>query len=365
MASVSSPVFTQYTIGTKTPFLALGPLPVEAKQAPTIYNNAQPGTLWLELENNANALVNGVWVNVGKYAGANQWVSISGGSGSFTNLALPYTTAAVGRITYDGILTFNVPNENSIFIGQAAGNVTNTGIHNTSLGTLTLSALTTGTDNVAVGYEAGQNITTGFANIAVGSAALHSLTTGTQNTALGATSLSALLTGSSNIAIGSGSGTAYVLAESGNILINDPGTVGDTNMLRITSNGAAQISTTGSTSGLLLQTNGLVEVSAVLTTAASPSAGTTANQRLVRMAYTGFTTAAAGVQSFTFTSSFINVASMVFATVTNLNASGNGAFMGLQGIQQAAGSMIIHTINFGGAALGAGDTVFINVWIID
>jgi hypothetical protein len=365
MSAPTNIVFKQYAPGAKTPFVSLAPIPILAKKAPLGNNNAEQGTMWIELENNVNALVNGIWINTGKYAGVNQWVNLTGGNGNFQNINLPYTTASVGRFTYDNILTFNVPNETNIFVGQAAGNVGVAGASNTSLGTLTLSAVTSGGSNLALGYSSLEQVTTGSTNVAVGPLALSALTSGASNLALGGSALLNLLTGSTNIAIGPSAGTAYVLAESGNVVINDPGTVGDANMLRITSNGAAQISTTGSTNGLLLQTNGLVEVSAVLTTAASPSAGTTANQRLVRMAYTGFVTAAAGTQSFTFTSSFINVASMVFATVTNLNASGNGAFMGLQGIQQASGSMVIHTINNGAAALGAGDTVFVNVWIID
>ena len=341
------------------------PAPIVSNRAPTTADKAQIGTEWVQPKDVTGATVNGVWFLASIINNLATWVNVSGGSASFANINLPYTTASVGRFTYDGILTFNVPNATNIFLGQAAGNVGVAGASNTSLGTLTLSAITSGGSNTAVGYSSLEQVTTGSTNVAVGPLALSALTTGSTNIALGGSALLNLLTGSTNIAIGPSAGTGYVLAESGNVLINDAGTVGDTNMLRITSNGAAQITTTGSTSGLTLFTNGLVSVTAVLTTAASPSAGTTANQRLVRMAYTGFTTAAAGVQSFTFTSSFINVASMVFATITNLNASGNGAFMGLQGIQQAAGSMVIHTINNGAGALGAGDTVFVNVWIID
>lgn len=345
--------------GLSQPLVGVFPFPIVSNRAPLTTDKAQIGTEWVQPSTNS------VWFLASIVSNVATWVNVSGGSASFANINLPYTTATVGRFTYDGILTFTVPNATTIFLGQAAGNVTVTGASNTSLGTLSASALTTGSSNTAVGYSALEQDTTGSTNVAIGTLALSALTTGSTNVAVGGSALLNLLTGSGNIAIGPSAGTGYVLAETGNVLINDPGTVGDTNMMRITSNGAAQISTTGSTSALLLQTNGLVEVSAVLTTAASPTAGTTANQRLVRMAYTGFTTAAAGTQSFTFTSSFITVSSMILATVTNLNASTNGAFMGLQGIQQAAGSMVIHTVNNGAGALGAGDTVFINIWIID
>ena len=57
--------------------------------------------------------------------------------------------------------------------------------------------------------------------------------------------------------------------------------------------------------------------------------------------------------------------SAVQVTVTNLNASGNGAFLTITGIIQAAGSIIVNTANNGGGALGSGDNVLVSVWVLN
>jgi hypothetical protein len=88
------------------------------------------------------------------------------------------------------------------------------------------------------------------------------------------------------------------------------------------------------------------------------------NNRVGVATFTGFTTASAGTQAFTITNSTVLTTSGVQVMVSNLNASGNGAQMGIQGITQAAGSIVVNTKNNGGGALGAGDNVLITFWII-
>ena len=51
-------------------------------------------------------------------------------------------------------------------------------------------------------------------------------------------------------------------------------------------------------------------------------------------------------------------------TVANLNTSTNGAFISLVGVEQSSGQIIVHTKNNGGGALGVGDNVLINVWVM-
>lgn len=99
-------------------------------------------------------------------------------------------------------------------------------------------------------------------------------------------------------------------------------------------------------------------------TAASPTAATTVNERIIVSTFTGFTTAAAASQDFTINSSLITTSSGTFVQVTNLNASTNDAVMTLDGVTQAAGSLVVHTTNNGADALGAGDSILISVWII-
>ena len=97
---------------------------------------------------------------------------------------------------------------------------------------------------------------------------------------------------------------------------------------------------------------------------ASPTAGSTQNFNVLVTTFTGFTTAMGASQDFTITSSEILATSGIFVQVTNLDASTNGALMTMDGVTQAAGSIVVSTTNNGAGALGAGDNVIITVWII-
>lgn len=110
---------------------------------------------------------------------------------------------------------------NNTFTGINAGNFTlSTAARNTGMGISSLAGLTTGSFNTAIGYQSGIN-----------------LTTGASNTVLGYTALSGLSTGDNNIAIGAGSGGTYT-TEANNVLINNLGTPGDANVIRIGTQGA-------------------------------------------------------------------------------------------------------------------------------
>ena len=130
-------------------------------------------------------------------------------------------------------------------------------------------------------------------------------------------------------------------------------------------NGAAATTIQGGTGGIVLSpTSGNMSAAPATQSVASPTASATQNSRLFSVTFTGFTTAAAASQNFTITNSTILATSGVFLTVTNLNASTNGAIMTLDGITQAAGSLVVHTTNNGAGALGAGDDVIITGWVI-
>jgi hypothetical protein len=171
-------------------------------------------------------------------------------------------------------------------IGDGSGSAT-PGSENTSLGFETLSAMTGGSHcvgntaigykamnsytasaggvtggNVAVGVTALQGLTTGGINTAIGFAVMPIATTGNENIAMGPSALALLTTGSNNIAIGpaagtNGSGTggittgsnnlflgdltgscAYTSSESNNILINNIGVNGESNVMRIGTSGS-------------------------------------------------------------------------------------------------------------------------------
>jgi hypothetical protein len=91
-----------------------------------------------------------------------------------------------------------------------------------------------GTDNVFIGAISGNQILTVAArNSGFGRATLQRITTGTDNVGVGDAALSNLTTGTNNYVFGSLSGSNYIGAESSNILINNFGTVGENNTIRV------------------------------------------------------------------------------------------------------------------------------------
>ena len=123
-----------------------------------------------------------------------------------------------------GAGTFNA------FLGDGAGNFT----LSTAIG-----------DNMCVGSRAMVKLTTGGGNSALGAEAFTLLSTGNYNAAIGFRALSKLLTGTNNLAIGAptagliGVGDEYVAAESSNILLSHIGVVGDSNTMRLGTDGSS------------------------------------------------------------------------------------------------------------------------------
>ncbi len=108
----------------------------------------------------------------------------------------------------------------------------NGGAFATAVGAYALSSLTSGGgSNVAVGYRSLEKATTTSFNTAVGTRSLSSLTTGGSNVAVGYGGLVNLETGSANISIGDRSGQNIVGDR--NIMIQNPGDVGDNHTIRI------------------------------------------------------------------------------------------------------------------------------------
>jgi hypothetical protein len=90
-----------------------------------------------------------------------------------------------------------------------------------------------GTSNVGFGRSALNTVTTGQYNGAIGNFALTSLTSGSNNEAIGEETLVGLKTGTYNIGIGANAGSFYNDNESNNILLNNSGITGESNVLRI------------------------------------------------------------------------------------------------------------------------------------
>lgn len=160
-------------------------------------------------------------------------------------------TGAVGGFRF----MHNFGTATSTYLGENAGNFTNTGTENTGIGNFALSSISIGEDNTACGSNALAALTTGFNNVAVGGAALLLLvtgdvnTTGTCNCAVGTLAGRNLLTGAYNVLLGSGNddadvgapsvGVNYTSSESSNILISNPGVTGESHVIRIGTTGSA------------------------------------------------------------------------------------------------------------------------------
>jgi hypothetical protein len=109
--------------------------------------------------------------------------------------------------------------------------------NNVAIGINSLIGLVTGNSNTAVGTSALQTLNGGTLNVALGFASLDALTTGNNNIGIGASVATGIKTGSSNIIIGQGAGSGYTSSESNNIIISNAGTAGESNVIRIGTQG--------------------------------------------------------------------------------------------------------------------------------
>lgn len=227
--------------------------------------------------------------------------------------------------TYNSINS-NVQGNNT-FLGSGSGNITLTGDFNIGIGSDTLNSLTAGLENVGVGYNvlttltAGQQnvcvgnisgtaMTIGNFNTAVGTSSAKAITTGADNTALGTDALNALVTGDKNLALGSLAASSYTGAESSNICIAHVGVLGESNTIRIGTDGgglgqqdtcyiAGDVTTARSitaTTGNITATVGDIIASAggITATLGALQAGTTVTAGTGVTATTGAITATAG-----------------------------------------------------------------------
>jgi len=158
-----------------------------------------------------------------------------------TSIHQPATNASgtEGLYTLDGDDFMHAYGTENTFLGEDAGNRTLVSSQdNVGIGTETLWNLTTGNDNTGVGHNAGTEITTGDSNVAIGESSLLSLETGDENCAVGDLSLSAIVSGSNNTALGSQAGVAHTAADSSNIDIGNAGVLGESNTIRIGTQGS-------------------------------------------------------------------------------------------------------------------------------
>jgi len=129
---------------------------------------------------------------------------------------------------------------NNISLGRSSiGPTVTNGSGNVSIGSFNLPAITSGFSNVMCGGSSGSVIDTGQGNCSLGVANFSDLTSGVLNLALGNGVLTALTQGNRNICIGAGMGGNYTSTESNNLLIFNAGTNGESNTIRIGTQGSS------------------------------------------------------------------------------------------------------------------------------
>lgn len=299
---MSNFTYNPRSVGAIQPFVQNNPTTIIAKRDPTTLDKAPIGQIWV------NTASNTVFILTSILVGSFIWTTNTGGGGTFTEVT----------ITGPGVTTLTVETGNvDIQMGNLTlddGNLSVTG--NTALmGTLNITGDTTLTGDLDV---------------------------------TGATTLTGDFVANSTTDIVLNSSAATATA----ITLDASNVIGGITL-------EASI-----TNGITLDTGGNVRVIPQTATAASPTAMVNIDRRVGVATFTGFTTASAGTQDLTITNVFITPTSGLLITATNLNASGNGAQIGINGLVQANDSIVVTVKNNGGAALGAGDNIIISFWVI-
>ena len=159
------------------------------------YHETDDNKLYINNDSSANPLI---W---GDFTDGSEEVKINGDfhvTGNITTDGSGLGATEINHLTdakYDG---------NSLFLGVGAGSI-NSGLYNTALGVLALSANSFGELNSAIGTQALSSNTDGNRNTASGYQALNGNTTGSGNTANGYQALSGNTIGNYNVGIGNSS----------------------------------------------------------------------------------------------------------------------------------------------------------------
>jgi hypothetical protein len=170
-------------------------------------------------------------------------------NGTITSVLTANATPQFALVGTTETVDFSI---NNLLLGSAGSAIT-TGLNSVGFGKLALNSLTEGDQNTAIGYLSLRSLTTGSYNNCIGSTSGFNLTTGNNNTILGSLGGGTLSTGQNNVYVGHQTGNGdgsynleigyisginYLTTESSNILIQNSGVVGESNTLRIGTNGS-------------------------------------------------------------------------------------------------------------------------------
>jgi len=152
--------------------------------------------------------------------------------------SLTHVTTALGNCGFGaGCLGQITTSTNCVAIGSASLSRLTTGTGNTSIGSASSAFLLDGVSNTSVGSFSLEDCVSGNYNCAFGRDSLTTCTS-SQNSAFGTFSLTSITTGNNNVVFGYAAGTNYTSSESSNILIGNLGVLGESNAIRIGTQGA-------------------------------------------------------------------------------------------------------------------------------
>jgi len=247
---------TMAALGTGTFNIAIGGAALQQSAADN--NNVAIGTNAMTGLNGGSSNVaigdaamggnNGAWSQL-VAVGANALASITGeqrataiGWGALSSTQSNGDNTALG---FQALLSLNGGDQNTAVGSNAlASSVSDN--NNAAFGWNSLLACAGGSQNTAIGTQTQQGQINGTGNTALGFESLFTATSGDYNTALGTGALYSVATGSYNAGVGYFAGINYNAAESNNIMINNPGVVAESNVLRVgagTGTGQQQLST--------------------------------------------------------------------------------------------------------------------------
>ncbi len=156
--------------------------------------------------------------------GANENVAIG-------NNALQSTTSNGNVAIGSEALISNITGFKNVCIGKQAGYSSSNSVNNVAIGTAALFSNVGGAKNVIMGTDAGATLNSSD-NTLIGNGSGFALSAGSRNTALGSNTFVGG-NGSNNIVIGIDSAFSYTGTESGNILLDNLGVLGESNIIRI------------------------------------------------------------------------------------------------------------------------------------
>lgn len=186
-------------------------------------------------------------------------------------ITLPATSSADGQITINGVNALQMYGTNNFFAGGAGNFTLSGGTDNIGIGSTAIDSITSGDNNIAIGSDSltanqvgSHSIAIGYeslklntqtANVsigtwsciasststgltAVGYRTLYSLTDGSSNAAFGNNALDKITSGDHNLALGTSlAGGSLTGSDSSNVCIQNSGSIGESNAIRIGSQG--------------------------------------------------------------------------------------------------------------------------------